>query len=296
MRCEVLFSKDSTNAGLFDQTALNTDVEIWREATAYRTALAVTPGGNSRDLVKVATSNTGNVKASRPRRCGLQSRVPVEKSSENSEGIIADLRRAISDPIHVSDSSNNTERKSKPGDCGKNDMVDSTLPPVDRKHQHLSELKANCKPEELHKLKVRCEILVRDCIAGLLVQLSVDDFQQIEEDLNRAVCWFLTCDRYWEDHNAADNRAFPWGLLFLTVMVLSLGVCLCYYVVWVLFDGDDGTSVASTSGSITAPSSPSRPILGGVDPPTPMTTPEDFNEHYIYVTYPPELKRRIMER
>lgn len=138
------------------------------------------------------------------------------------------------------DPTNNTEEKrqstSTTTDCDKSDLVDSTLPPVDRKHQHLSELKANCKPEELHKLKVRCEILVRDCIAGLLVQLSVEDFQQIEEDLNRAVCWFLTCDRYWEDHNSSDNRNFPWGLLFLTVMVLSLGVCLCYYVVWVLFE------------------------------------------------------------
>lgn len=62
-------------------------------------------------------------------------------------------------------------------------MVDSSLPPVDRKQQRLSELqklKANCKSEDLEKLKTKCEILVRDCIAGLLVQLSDTDFRSME--------------------------------------------------------------------------------------------------------------------
>lgn len=62
-------------------------------------------------------------------------------------------------------------------------MVDSSLPPIDRKQQRLSELqklKANCKSEDLEKLKTKCEILVRDCIAGLLVQLSDADFRSME--------------------------------------------------------------------------------------------------------------------
>lgn len=62
-------------------------------------------------------------------------------------------------------------------------LVDSSLPPVDRKQQRLSELqklKANCKSEDLEKLKTKCEILVRDCIAGLLVQLSDTDFKSME--------------------------------------------------------------------------------------------------------------------
>ena len=65
-------------------------------------------------------------------------------------------------------------------------MVDSSLPPVDRKQQRLSELlkmKANCKSDDLEKLKTKCEILVRDCIAGLLVELSNDDFKNMEGEL-----------------------------------------------------------------------------------------------------------------
>lgn len=140
--------------------------------------------------------------------------------------------------------------------CDK-DLVDSALPPVDKKQQRISELqklKANCKTEDLEKIKIKCEILVRDCIAGLLVQLSQQDFKEMEgrsnqinktkscnkqktfsEELNRAVCWYLTCDRYWED-GPPEPRAFPWGLVFILVMVLSLGVCFCYYIIWVLFE------------------------------------------------------------
>lgn len=64
-----------------------------------------------------------------------------------------------------------------------NDLVDSALPSNDNKQQRIAELqklKANCKPEELQSLKTKCEILVRDCIAGLLIQLSIKDFKEIE--------------------------------------------------------------------------------------------------------------------
>lgn len=63
------------------------------------------------------------------------------------------------------------------------DLVDSALPASDLKQQRIIELqrlKANCKPEDLHKLKTKCEILVRDCIAGLLIQLSLSDFEKLE--------------------------------------------------------------------------------------------------------------------
>lgn len=61
--------------------------------------------------------------------------------------------------------------------------MDSALPPTDRKQQRLSELqklKDNCKSEDLEKLKTKCELLVRDCIAGLLIQLSDTDFKSME--------------------------------------------------------------------------------------------------------------------
>lgn len=62
-------------------------------------------------------------------------------------------------------------------------LVDSSLPPVDRKQQRIAELqkmKANCKSEDLEQLKTRCEILIRNCIVGLLAQLSDEDFKNME--------------------------------------------------------------------------------------------------------------------
>lgn len=63
-----------------------------------------------------------------------------------------------------------------------NDLVDAALPASDKQQRiaELQKLKANCKPEELQSLKTKCEILVRDCIAGLLIQLSIKDFKEIE--------------------------------------------------------------------------------------------------------------------
>lgn len=69
---------------------------------------------------------------------------------------------------------------------GEETIVDSSLPPVDKKKQRITEfqrMKANCKPDELEQLKIKCEILVRDCIAGLLVKMSNDDFKSMEGNI-----------------------------------------------------------------------------------------------------------------
>jgi hypothetical protein len=40
--------------------------------------------------------------------------------------------------------------------------------------------KANCKAEEISKLKNRCEKLIRSCIAASLVKLTVEEFKLME--------------------------------------------------------------------------------------------------------------------
>lgn len=62
-------------------------------------------------------------------------------------------------------------------------LVDSILPSSDQKERIITEFerkKANCKTDDLEQLQSKCQILVRDCIAGLLVQLSNDDFKAME--------------------------------------------------------------------------------------------------------------------
>lgn len=51
--------------------------------------------------------------------------------------------------------------------------------------------------------------------------------------LSRAVCWYLTCDRYWEA-GTMEPPEFPWGLVTGLVLLLTLGISLAYYIVWVL--------------------------------------------------------------
>lgn len=50
MRCEVLIAKDATLSFGGDPNMMSTDIEVWNEATAYRTALST---AGPRDLAKV---------------------------------------------------------------------------------------------------------------------------------------------------------------------------------------------------------------------------------------------------
>uniref|UniRef100_A0A1B6C3F9 C2H2-type domain-containing protein n=1 Tax=Clastoptera arizonana TaxID=38151 RepID=A0A1B6C3F9_9HEMI len=264
MRCEVLQTLDISSSSSLEASHLNTDIEIWREATAYHTALTT---AGPRDLARVSTKSEIF-----PRNHALPTSINHH------------CPRTEAPPFLSTENDNNSS------DVCDNNLVDSSMPPKQRLNE-LQKLKANCKPEVLQKVKTRCEILVRDCIAGLLVNLSVQDFKDVEEELNQAVCWYLTCERYWQD-SPADPRPFPWGLVFVFIMILSLGICLCYYIIWVLFDSDD---MSEASTSVTASSSPAHLSHYSDDY---YAIPDDLaqSEHYIYVTYPPDLKRRLLER
>ncbi|VVC99871.1 unnamed protein product [Leptidea sinapis] len=98
-----------------------------------------------------------------------------------------------------------------------------------------------------------------------------------------------SCDRYWEDTTPAA-RVFPWPLLLALATGLALALCMCYYIIWIVFDSEEGSVAGSASVSMTTHSSPTRgDRLGGDD------AMLDDDDHYIYVTYPPELKRRLLE-
>lgn len=88
-------------------------------------------------------------------------------------------------------SNDNDKSQNTSNNICQNDMVDSALPAPDNRQQRIAEfqkLKANCKPEELQKIKTKCEILVRDCIAGLLIQLSLKDFKEVEGKKKEIFC------------------------------------------------------------------------------------------------------------
>ncbi|KAK3883048.1 hypothetical protein Pcinc_012609 [Petrolisthes cinctipes] len=96
-----------------------------------------------------------------------------------------------------------------------------------------------CNEEHLAELRVKCQQLIQQCIGGLLLNLTLEQFKEVEGALSRAVCWYLTCERYWEA-GTMEPPEFPWGLVTGLVLLLTLGVSLAYYIVWVLCESQDG--------------------------------------------------------
>ncbi len=58
-----------------------------------------------------------------------------------------------------------------------------------------------CNSSEMEKLEQHCEHVIRQCTVGLLTNISIKDFQDIEYDLIRSICSYLTCDRYLDDYS-----------------------------------------------------------------------------------------------
>ncbi|XP_063864066.1 uncharacterized protein LOC135102656 isoform X2 [Scylla paramamosain] len=100
-----------------------------------------------------------------------------------------------------------------------------------------------CNEEHLAELRVKCQQLIQQCIGGLLLNLTLEQFKEVEGALSRAVCWYLTCDRYWEA-GTMEPPEFPWGLVTGLVLLLTLGISLAYYIVWVLCESQDSYSTS----------------------------------------------------
>ncbi|XP_069354974.1 uncharacterized protein [Maniola hyperantus] len=271
MRCQVLVAHGLLNGG----SGPSTDIELWQDAEAAKKALAP---ASSRSVARVPTK--------RRHRSRTQPPVPVadcpktEAGSEDPE--TEDKKRDESE----SDLNQTAEL------CDA-DTVESSLPP-DSRQRRLADLQAEraaCDPAHLQGLKVRCERVVHSCIATLLLHLTQHQFIELEDEMQRAVCWYLSCDRYWED-TAPTARAFPWPLLLALATGLALALCMCYYIIWIVFDSEEGSVAGSGSVSMTTHSSPARgERLAGDD-----ALDDEHDDHYIYVTYPPDLKRRLLER
>lgn len=152
MRCDVLLTQDFEGSLIDDSGTVNTDIEVWRETTARQTTVA--PATGSRDLVRIfndkfqisGASSGGSAGGEGPFHHYCDRR----DTPDNHFTINHQKQKMI-------ESDDNKTR----GICDSNHLVDSALPAIDRKQQRLFELqklKSNCKPEELLKLKIRCEV------------------------------------------------------------------------------------------------------------------------------------------
>jgi hypothetical protein len=181
MRCDVLVAKDSS-LGSFSQTPGSTDIELYNEATALAAARreviksqmkskAFNLPPSLRDKLNDILAATGHK---------IEPPASKEKIHKRKRSICNENMKK-SDLPHNQNDSNKLEDESSSEDEREDSQRCETL--ADRKQQRLSEmqkLKANCKTEDIHKLKGRCERLIRTCIAGALVKLSVEEFKSME--------------------------------------------------------------------------------------------------------------------
>lgn len=196
MRCDVLVAKDSS-LGSFSQSSGSTDIELYNEATALAAA--------RREVIKSQMkSQAFNLPPSLREKLNqiLAATGHKIEAPASKEKIHKRKRNLCSEKVKRPESAQNQNDSKKPEDenASDDDKENSTNSPcetlADRKQQRFSEmqrLKANCKTDETHKLKSRCERLIRTCIAGSLVKLSIEDFKNMEGKKTSSDCG-VHCD------------------------------------------------------------------------------------------------------
>ncbi|XP_034100754.1 uncharacterized protein LOC117565651 [Drosophila albomicans] len=277
MRCEVFETEDASSLKFGDQHIV-TDIEVWGDSLGQNSALAK---ANAAYLSLIPrTSTLSATRAAKVQNRQLLQEKPSQsrEQSQQSEAAATAATAAGEEPksaaekllmklkelgqAHLKRTEPESKSKAEPkqnktdeeGEEHSGDAEGSGQPNAATKTPHgegaeaangQAKVRANCKPEELSKLKSRCELLLRGCIGGLLLSMSDQSFKEMEEEMNKAVCWYLTCDRYWED-GPLEPRAFPWGLIVILIFVLSTGICFCYYIIWILFDSEETTINANS--------------------------------------------------
>ncbi|XP_054083222.1 uncharacterized protein LOC105209676 isoform X3 [Zeugodacus cucurbitae] len=244
MRCEVFQTEESSSLTTSDQHVV-TDIEVWGDSLGQNSALAKanTP---YLSLIPLRTSSIGGTRAAKVQTRQLcQDKIGQNKFKDTGSPTNVEHNKATNTqtPPH---SRSQKAKKKGPKEHSHNDADEGSPSPSDNtsspknENGNIQKTRSSCKAEELHKLKVQCELLVRSCISGLLLTMTDQMFKEMEEEMNRAVCWYLSCDRYWED-GPLESRTFPWGLTLILIFVLSTGICFCYYIIWILFDSEETT-------------------------------------------------------
>lgn len=177
MRCDVLVAKDSS-LGSFSQSPVSTDIELYNEATALAAARReVDKGQKGKSTPFRLPPLLKNKLNDLLKRTG-QKVDPLP----SKEKIHKRKRNICSDNVKKPDQHQTSNDSKKPDDD--DDTINAPCETIaDRRQQRFTEmqrLKANCKTDETHKLRSRCERLIRTCIAGALAKLSIEDFKSME--------------------------------------------------------------------------------------------------------------------
>lgn len=186
MRCDVLAAFEGT---LFGSRTTSTDIEVWNERTAIA---ASNINGKRSDSEPTTTNSNGNPPPAGEDVVGTRrSPSTTDGRTRNSKGNVSsatcDRRKSRRKLDEGEDQDEDDAEEDSDTSCEQEDVVEqvkvAAKSPLDRKQQRLIEmqrLKANCKKEDLERLRAKCQILIRDCIGGLLVNLSTQQFKDME--------------------------------------------------------------------------------------------------------------------
>ena len=93
---------------------------------------------------------------------------------------------------------------------------------------------ARCDKNNMRQLRYKCERMIDLCVNHLSLQLGDAEFSELRERLSSRVCWFLTCERYW-DNQQKQRHTQPGGLFIVLVLAALIYFTFSYYMVWVFF-------------------------------------------------------------
>lgn len=166
MRCDVLGNRDFESF-LVDEEGghHSTDIQVWKENTEQRTTSVMScesRPGLSRTyspVEKGCTISGGGAVTNIQQYCQREDSGALE--NHRLPGTAYHVE--IAGPDNKSNACENEEDEDEEDDeDDEENLVEAALPAVDKKQRrkglHLRKLKANCKPEELQKLKLQCEV------------------------------------------------------------------------------------------------------------------------------------------
>lgn len=198
MRCDVLGNGDLDSSLIDDPSgSLNTDIQVWRESTDSRRSSSLT-SCECRELARIYASDKSDIipavatYSSKQRHCkrggafeggntgststadaghsavsGSSSSTASPSSSSTSASSTTSAYDVNNGPDNESAACDNPDGESNDDDEASN-LVESSLPAaVDKRERskefEIRKLKSNCKPEELQKLKLQCEVSCGYC-------------------------------------------------------------------------------------------------------------------------------------
>ncbi|XP_023341092.1 uncharacterized protein LOC111711073 [Eurytemora carolleeae] len=91
-----------------------------------------------------------------------------------------------------------------------------------------------CDRNKMREMKEKCVKLIDTCVNHMSLFLSDAKFEELRERMSSRVCWYLTCERYW-DNQQRRRHSQPTGLFIVFIAVAVIYFTFSYYIVWGCF-------------------------------------------------------------